>query len=543
MQDARPWTAERSAATRGGIFSWLRLSAIAAAIFAVTACAAERAHPSTPDAAASEANNTVLSATRDAFTSPTPCEPSGARGARDYQVGNGPKQLAGLDKVPWEKLGAGDTVRIFYRTNPYRGKFAISAHGKVSAPVRICGVKGEHGERPIIDGDKATTRSGMWYGNTSASGTNQQRGIAMIINGVTQPEYIQIDGLKFQHAHPDYGFTDMDGEHQAYDKFGACIWVEHGHHITIADNEITDCSQAIFSRSFDGDASLRTMDLRIAGNEFSNNGVAGMDTAHTTYIQSVGVTYEFNHYGPMRKGAVGNAIKDRSVGTIVRYNRIESGTYAINLVDVEDFTEYALSDPAYRATFVYGNIIAKPGALGIKYGGDHEGQEANFRKGHLYFWHNTMSMAGDSGEGFVDLFSISTTEETVDAWNNIFYIAPVEFPAFRARPDVGGKLVSGGVLNLGRNWMVRGCAPKPVCDTDPYHPVRGPFNGASNLLLGKEPPFDPVTFVPSGPALGAATSNLEAVKAYPVLWQLDKDSKPVARSAFGANADLGAVEH
>src|SRR5215467_14472301 len=78
------------------------------------------------------------------------CLPSGQ--GNDYQVGPNNGQLSSLAQVPWENLGPGDTVRIFYQATPYPGKFAINAHGTASAPVRVCGVVGPNGERPIIDG-------------------------------------------------------------------------------------------------------------------------------------------------------------------------------------------------------------------------------------------------------------------------------------------------------------------------------------------------------------------------------------------------------
>src|SRR4051812_41766876 len=151
------------------------------------------------------------------MTATAPCEATGL--GTDYQVGPNGGQLASLDQVPWENLHAGDTVRIFYRADAYKGKFAINAHGTFQAPVRVCGVKGPNGERPIIDGNGANTRPTMSYGRNSASDTNQTRGIVMIVSraeeeGVTQPEYIQIDGLKFRGAQPAYDYTDMSGNAQ-----------------------------------------------------------------------------------------------------------------------------------------------------------------------------------------------------------------------------------------------------------------------------------------------------------------------------------------
>ncbi len=465
---------------------------------------------------------------------------------KDYQVGPGAGQLQTLDQVPWESLEAGDTVRIFYRPEPYAGKFAINAMGTATAPVRVCGVKGPHGERPVIDGSGATSRSTMSYGRASASVTNQERGIIMIVArgsadwGTMTPSYIVIDGLKLQRAQPDYGFMRTDGKAGRYSDFAGCIWVEQGHHITIADNEISDCSQAIFSRSADGGDAFLTKDLRIAGNDMHGNGIAGNDHMHTTYIQSVGVIYEFNRYGPLRPGALGNSIKDRSVGAVVRYNRIEAGTYAIDLVDAEDYTGYALHDRAYRTAFVYANQIVKRGPLMLHYGGDHEGSEASFRKGTLYFYSNTVYMLrSDASAAY--LFKLSTTDEHAQVWNNVFVFDPsIRSAAMRISQDVDSESVAGGILELGVNWITSGWG-----DGDRDHTVGGRLEGRDNMLTGAKPPIDTTTLMPlpGSRIIGAAQAGPAAASTYPVRYQLGRALQPVARGDAGQGGDLGALGH
>ena len=108
------------------------------------------------------------------------CEASGK--GTDYQVGPG-KTYTALDQVPWESLKAGDTVRIHPAPTPYRGKFAIVAQGTADAPVRICGVRGADGSRPVIDADGATTRaalSGLYGSSTYARDIHQDRSLIVI---------------------------------------------------------------------------------------------------------------------------------------------------------------------------------------------------------------------------------------------------------------------------------------------------------------------------------------------------------------------------
>lgn len=48
---------------------------------------------------------------------------------------------------------------------------------------------------------------------------------------------------------------------------------------------------------------------------------------HNSYTESQGIVFEFNHYGPLRAGCPGNNLKDRSTGTVIRYNWIEGGNW------------------------------------------------------------------------------------------------------------------------------------------------------------------------------------------------------------------------
>lgn len=467
----------------------------------------------------------------------------------DYQVGPGVGQIPSIDQVPWESLTAGDTVRIFYQSTPYRGKFMLSAKGTAQAPVRICGVKSAEGLRPIIDGQNAITRLGQSYGDP----LHESRSVIVIKPLQSEawtayPSYIQVDGLEIRGATPANTFTDTHGVSQNYVSFGACIWVDRGHNITIADNVIHDCTNGMFSKSTDDGDFAVTKNLRIAGNYVYGNGVNGDDHEHNSYMQSVGITYEFNHYGPLRSGAIGSALKDRSVGTVIRNNFIEDGAHSLDLVESEDFSVTATADPAYRKTYVYGNIIAKDGSTGssIHYGGDHFGStpgsswgEPIFRKGTLYFWHNTLYL---SGSNTAAIFQISTTEESAEIWNNVFAFAPtVLYPSLRVQQrDVGASWTEGGTVNLGVNWISSNWA-----DADPWHPVGGLVTGTGNLLTGSTLPISSSTFAPlaASAAINTAQDNLPAVSAYPLSHQMPTTAAPAVRTTSGSKPDLGALEY
>ena len=485
------------------------------------------------------------------------CLPTGQ--GHDYQVGTGAGQLTSLEQVPWELLAPGDTVRIFYRAAPYRGKFLIAASGTASAPVRVCGVKSSTGQRPIIDGQNAVSRAGLDYGDSvSTEYRHQTRSVIVVKKLGAQawqafPSHIQIDGLEVRGAVPGNTFTDADGQVRGYVAFGACIWIDRGHNITLADNVIHDCSQGVYSKSTDDGDFAVSKDIRLAGNYIHGNGIAGEQSLHNTYMAAANVIYEFNHYGPLRAGAAGNAIKDRSAGAVVRYNRIEGGAHAIDLVEAEDFPATALANPAYRTTMVYGNQIVKDSGTGstIHYGGDHPGStpdgrwgEAFFRHGTLYFYNNTVHLKFTSGTG--QIFQASTTLERVEAWNNVFvFDAGISYPAMRANQDVNTRYwTPGGIVNLGRNWISAGWD-----DSDPYHTVPGQLLGRTNMLSGPTVPVDWTTLVPraGGAVLNSAQTVFSgtvaaALALHPVNYQLDAQFKPVIRNVSGGSSDLGAIE-
>jgi hypothetical protein len=74
-----------------------------------------------------------------------------------FNVGPG-QTYTTIGAVPWESLNAGDTVNIYYQATPYKEKFVLSRVGTSSAPITVHGVLGPNGERPILDGNGATTR-------------------------------------------------------------------------------------------------------------------------------------------------------------------------------------------------------------------------------------------------------------------------------------------------------------------------------------------------------------------------------------------------
>jgi hypothetical protein len=361
---------------------------------------------------------------------------TGVLSAAVYHVGPG-QALAEPGEVAWESLAAGDLVLIHWRTNAYKAKWVVCRQGTAEAPVIVRGVPGPVGQRPVIDGNGATTRSVLNY-------WNQPRGVIKIgganVPPDTTPRYITIESLEIRSGRPPYSFTAANGISTAYPNNAASIYVEKGEHITIRNCVLRDCGNGLF-------VAAASRDVLVDGNHIYDNGNDGSIYEHNSYTAATGITFQYNHYGPLRTGCPGNNLKDRSAGLVVRYNWIESGNRQLDLVDGED-DEAIPSNPAYRQTYVYGNVLIEPPDAGnrqiVHYGGD-SGNTDIYRKGTLYFYNNTIvSTRTDRNT----IFRLSTNDEHCDCRNNIIYVS--------AAGNTLSLLDDTGVLTLSRNWLKPG---------------------------------------------------------------------------------------
>ena len=123
-----------------------------------------------------------------------------------HEVGPG-RQYAAVGEVPWESLGAGDTVRIHWRATPYHEKWVVCGQGTAAAPITVQGVAGPGGELPVISGENATTRLALNF-------WNEVRAIVKV-GGSSVPSnvatYIVIENLDIRTGRPGYFFTDDGG--------------------------------------------------------------------------------------------------------------------------------------------------------------------------------------------------------------------------------------------------------------------------------------------------------------------------------------------
>jgi len=331
-------------------------------------------------------------------------------------------------------------VRIHWRPEPYREKWVIGRAGTAAAPIVVRGIPGPGGERPVVSGDGATTPDPLDF-------TNDQRGVIKIgtsnVPPNALPAHIEIEGLDVRSAHPSYSFTDDRGAAQTYADNAAAIYVERAQHLVIRDCVLSDSGNGLFIGAFDGD----TRDIRIERNWIRANGNVGSGFEHNAYTAAIGIVYEANRFGPLRAGAGGNNLKDRSAGLVARYNWIEGGNRQLDLVDAED-SDVLVNHPSYGETFVYGNVLIEPDGAGnsqiVHYGGD-SGETAIYRKGILHFFHNTVVSLRS---GNTTLVRLSTDDESADVRNNLLYVA--------ASGDRLAMLDADGVLTLSHNWTKPG---------------------------------------------------------------------------------------
>ena len=441
--------------------------------------------------------------------------------AATYEVGAG-KPYATPSAVPWESLQPGDLVLIYWQATPYRDKWVICRQGTAAAPIVVRGVPGPAGERPVIDGNGAVTRLALdYWGETRA---------VIKIGGAsipadTMPKYIVVEGLDIRSGRPPYAFTDDAGANASYVNNAAAVWIEKGENITIRNNILHDSGNGLFVSSAEPNIS-RT--ILIEANYIYDNGNVGSIYEHNTYAEALGITYQLNRFGPLRAGAGGNNLKDRSAGLVVRYNWIEGGNRQLDLVETDSAT--IQGDPSYRTTHVYGNVLIEPDAAGNRqithYGGDN-GTTSKYRKGTLHFYQNTLVSTRTDR---TTLFRLSTNDEHADARNNIFY------PAAHTGSNLS-LLDDTGILNLTHNWFKAGYVGG-------FSVVSGAITDDGTSVIGNSPGFiseasQDFRLTQTSDAVNEGT--VLASGALPVVSEYVKHLGGQARPNDGVS-DLGAFE-
>ena len=364
-----------------------------------------------------------------------------ASSAATYDVGPG-QPLASIGAVPWATLGPGDVVQIHWQAQPYREKWVIDRSGTALAPIVVRGVLGPSGERPVVSGDGATTPPPLDF-------WGEERGVIKIggsnVPDDSLPSWIVVENLDVRSAYQGYSFSNDQGAQQGYAQNAAAIYVEKAQHLVIRNCIIADSGNGLFVGAFDGE----TQAISVVDSDLYGNGIVGGIYEHNNYSEALGILFEGNRFGPLRAGADGNNLKDRSAGLIVRYNWIEGGNRELDLVDAED-SQALVDDPSYGQDFVYGNVLIEPDGADnsqiAHYGGD-SGDPTIYRRGPLRFFSNTVV---SSRSGNTTLLRLSSPDVAADVFDNILYVT--------GSGDLLAMLDADGTLALHHNWLKPGWA-------------------------------------------------------------------------------------
>lgn len=414
--------------------------------------------------------------------------------ATDYHIGPSQKYTS-IGAAPWSSIGAGDRVYIHAKASqvPYYEHLYISAalQGTQQNPIQIIGVNDSSGNQPILDGTNSTT--GTHFDTYASSQYHSQLGIVVFGPGGSSgyksaSQWVTLSNIKVQN-YRNVSTTDEAGA-TAKNVSGACIYLQGGQHITLDRLTITGCADGLFGKD-----DVSPVKYIILQNSYIyGNGVPGDYLYHNTYTEVKYLTMQYNHFGPPISGSLGNNIKDRSAGLVVRYNGVSGGQHLIDIVECQDNCADHTSDSAWNDSFVYGNIFyAGPGDAGQLFhlGTGDSGAATSVWRKNLYFYDNTIDYKrNQNDEYYMNIFQLSGSQQTVYLNNNIFYAEP----ATSGQPvsevylqfDESETPSASGNMVIGKNWFSPGwlLTKKGVS-------VTGKVTGMFNIIspIGNNPYF------------------------------------------------------
>ena len=226
-------------------------------------------------------------------------------------------------------VGAGVTV---YFTPPYFEKLILTAAGTVAQPILIQGVPDPiTGALPILDSHNATTGPNMAHSGSVAF--HDSYGFVLFLkstNGLSWPTYMTLKGIRIQSARG--GLTGFDGSNTSYTYVAnSGIRLENADHVTLDGLEVLDSDSGIFGKTDPGTVPAQFINsLLITRCHFYRTGSGSGQ--HQNYLEANGIIYEYNWYDKPTAGSACSQLKDRSRGTVIRYNLFYPSARELDLV-------------------------------------------------------------------------------------------------------------------------------------------------------------------------------------------------------------------
>ena len=257
---------------------------------------------------------------------------------------------------------------------------AGSAHRRHRCP-RPRGRASDHRRRERDD------RARLDYGGPRFAAWSRSAG--SIAGGTPTPQWIVDREPRRSGARTRRTRSPADRVPPAYNANASAIYVEKGDHITIRNCHMHDCGNGFLLRV--------PRSQRRPGRALLIRATAtsARSTSTTTTPPRSASRSSATASARCCPGAGGNNLKDRSAGT---GRSATTGSRAATASSTWS-TPSTASSSAIRATaqtFVYGNVLVETGDDGnsqiVHYGGD-SGTTANYRKGTLYFYNNTVVSA------------------------------------------------------------------------------------------------------------------------------------------------------
>ena len=490
------------------------------------------------------------------------CMPHGL--AATFEAGPG-QTYTNLSSVPWTTLNPGDTVNIHYQPGGYHEIVLLSNSGVTNAPITINGVPDPAtGALPILDGQNAVTSAQTpWHDKLLNT-----EGVIIVSPAASQsaeytPSWLVIQNLQVQNANPTNLLTQSDGTLTTFSLLASAICVEYAQHLVIRGCELSGSCNGFFCGSKNNNLHQVSADVLIEHCRVHDNGYPGNYSGANINTEAKGVILQYNLIGPLRSDADGDQIKDRSSGTILRYNQVieNTGGAAFQFIQTQGGIGIIDADPAYRTNFVYGNVFLNtPGSPAlIMFDYDSQGIQGQPRNGTLYFYNNTVvNYADQSSRYFTDIFQLPTHDEVqtwnvhdvLDCRNNIFAALPLTSGG--TAPFLSLVTSDDSSLNLGTNWVSSGTEiiSLPYGSTNFY----GTLTGTNQLLYGNKIGLNNPGFVSliatnfhllsSSPAIDATGPQSPAVLATAnhVIYEYVNPAAGQIRSVNGMGLDLGAFE-